>query len=235
MSVKRAKNFFLIFFSLFSVKPVIQLNTDVISDDELYSDVEQDTSINVPMDTNDDRDADPDFEVPMTPVPSKKRKPVLNNVTPTTTSRNGTTKQHSPDSPVSTPGRSFTRKRRPAVEPDLNMRPKQGYTSYPAHLFDIPPACLNVEHLHKKFLLTEIEKSRAEKIYLERGISFIAFLTEAARTIAQDNGYRLTLKKDQNEKNDHEYCMSQASASTAQLFIESQKDSNTTPTVKSKL
>ena len=187
---KIKKTHVLLISHIFPVKPVIQLNNEVVSDDDLYSDMEQEESVNIPMDTSDDKDADPDFEIPMTPVPSKRRKPVSEDI-----SQSAQKEQTTDETPVSTPARGCTKKRKPTVEPDLNMRPKQGYTSYPAHLFDVPPSCLNVDHLRKKFLITEIAKSRASKLFFERGIVFMNFVTTAAHTLAEENGFQLSKKK----------------------------------------
>ena len=68
-----------IFCLLYLVKPVIQLNDEVLSDDDLYSDVEDDKPVNIPMETSYETNVDPDFEVPMTPVPSKRRKASFRN------------------------------------------------------------------------------------------------------------------------------------------------------------
>ena len=136
---------------------------------------------------------------------------------------------------MSTPARGFTKKRKPTVEPQLNMRQKEGYTSYPAHLFDVPPSCLNVDHLRKKFLITEIAKSRASKIFFERGIVFMNFLTDAAHNLAEENGYQLSKKKTNSNHSDHEYCMSQVDASPQPISSNVKGDSSSTPSVKSKL
>ena len=213
-----------------TVKPVIQLNADVVSDDDLYSDVDQDGSINIPMDTSAEKDDDPEFEVPMTPVPSKRRKSASETITQSTQND-----EQPLDSPVSTPARGFTRKRKPVFEPELNMRPKQGYTSYPAHLFDVPPAALNVEHLRKKFLIEGIAKSRASKLCHERAITFMNFVTEAVRKIAEENGYKLTPTKKNRDTSDHEYCMSQASVSINENDKSTHNEGTSNEQIKSKL
>ena len=136
---------------------------------------------------------------------------------------------------MSTPTPGFTKKRKPVVEPDLNMRPKQGYTSYPAHLFDVPPSCLNVELLRKKYLISEIAKSRAAKNFFERGVLFMNFLTSAANNLAEDNGYKLTKNKETKNKTDHEYCMSQDASFLPDSPLSTQVSPEEASNLKSKL
>ena len=60
------------------------------------------------------------------------------------------------------------------------------------------------------------------------------FLTEAFRTLAEDNGYRLSKKTDKSDLQDHEYCMSQVSGDTPEKNCTVQASGSST-SVKSKL
>ena len=186
---------------------MISLNNGLDSDGELYSEDEENKSLEVSMRCDTQEESVHNFDVPMTPVPSKKRKPVLETVTSPTEMNEYLEEEVD----KSTPRRSLPRKRRPAVEPELNVRGDKGYTSYAAHLFDVPPACLNIDLLRRKYLIAEVSKIRAEETFFNRWVTFMNFITESARKVAVENGIKLNDKDDTADADDHDYCMSQPS------------------------
>ena len=197
-------------FNFTSVKPIISLNNGLESDDDLYSDEEADKTGEISMRCDTQEEEEPSFEVPMTPVPNKKQKTTVATITSPSEERAVESYEKE-----STPKRSLPRKRKPAVEPELNVRGQKGYSTYPAHLFDVPPACLNIDLLRRKYLISEISKSRAEEMFYNRWVSFLNFVTESVRTIAEENGWKINRKESNaDDVDDHDYCISQPSLSS---------------------
>ena len=186
---------------------MISLNNGLDSDGELYSEEEENQSAEVSMRCDTQEETVHNFDVPMTPVAPKKRKPVSESST-SPSEINGAVQD---EGNTSTPRRSLPRKRRPAVEPELNVRGEKGYTSYAAHLFDVPPAVLNIDLLRRKYLIAEVTKIRAEETFYNRCVTFMNFITESARKVAVENGIKLNDKSDTADAEDHDYCMSQPS------------------------
>ena len=93
------------------------------------------------------------------------------------------------------------------------VRTKRGYTTYPAYLFDIPPAKLNIENLRRQFLIAEIERSKAEKNYYQNACNFMNFVKTKGQTLLDKNGLNLGLLANQGvkiEEGDHGYAMNAA-------------------------
>ena len=87
------------------------------------------------------------------------------------------------------------------------VRSKRGYLHYPAYLFDVPPSNLNIEHLRRKFIIAEIERSSAEKMFYTRAVRFMSFMTESVRSFAASNGFQLPGSSQKENGNDHVYSM----------------------------
>ena len=100
---------------------------------------------------------------------------------------------------------------RPGVTTYRKVRSKRGYSSYPAYLFDIPPAKLSIENLRRQFLIAEIERSKAEKNYYSNACNFMNFVKTKAQTLIDKNGLQLNLApKVKVEEGDHGYAMNSA-------------------------
>ena len=99
-------------------------------------------------------------------------------------------------------------------EEDVNgtrqVRARRGYTTYPAFIFDTPPSQLTIEHLKRKYLIAEIERSDAEKLNYNRAVRFMAFMTESVRSFAGANGFKMPGSSSDTgtqASNDHGYSM----------------------------
>ena len=87
------------------------------------------------------------------------------------------------------------------------VRVTRGYTTYPAFMFDVPPPQLTIEHLRRKYLIAEIERSNAEKIYYNRAVNFMSFATDSIRSFAAANGFQMPGSAEK-DVSDHRYSMS---------------------------
>ena len=92
--------------------------------------------------------------------------------------------------------------------PKMVCGQRRGYSYYPAFLFDEPPSKLNIEHLCRKYLIAEIERSTSEKLFYERAINFMGFLTESVHSFAGENGFQFPGSQGSSQKpNEHDYSM----------------------------
>ena len=97
-----------------------------------------------------------------------------------------------------------------AVNESRQVRARKGYTTYPAFIFDTPPSQLTIEHLRRKYLIAEIERSDAEKLYYNRAVRFMSFMTESVRSFACSNGFQMPGNTGENgtqASTDHGYSM----------------------------
>ena len=93
----------------------------------------------------------------------------------------------------------------------VTVRGQRGtYCYYPASLFDIPPKKLRLDHLRKKYLISEIARANAERRYYRYNITFLA----NCKTFIQKIGdkYGIDFKSDEVNENstqagDHGYAM----------------------------
>ena len=100
---------------------------------------------------------------------------------------------------------------RPGVTTYRRVRSKRGYSTYPAYLFDIPPARLSIENLRRQFLIAEIERSKAEKNYYSNACNFMNFIKTKGQTLLDKNGLQLSFNpKVKVEEGDHGYAMNAA-------------------------
>ena len=72
-----------------------------------------------------------------------------------------------------------------------------------------PPSQLTIEHLRRKYLIAEIERSNAKKLYYNRAVRFMAFMTESVRNFAGANGFKLpgSCGESTSQAHEHSYSM----------------------------
>ena len=83
----------------------------------------------------------------------------------------------------------------------ITVGAKRGYSYYPAYLFDVPPKKLRMDHLRKKYLISEIARSNTQRCFYRNAMIFMSHFKEFMKSFATSRVTGCTNKK----KNDHEY------------------------------
>ena len=83
---------------------------------------------------------------------------------------------------------------------------KRGYTYYPAYLFDVPPKKLKIDHLRKKYLITEISHSNTQCRFYRNAMILMSNLKEFMKVFAASTLHS-NVTNAQNGRNDHEYAI----------------------------
>ena len=163
----------------------------------LYSDGSRDNddtqviSLDEESDEDNDEVADTECESPDESDPAGVGVPRRRIVNRTLLKNKKTTKKHVDDGAVPSTSREETQA--PTATQRITVRKnRRGYTTYPAYLFDVPPTQLGIDNLRRQYLIAEIERSKKENLYYDNAISFIGFMKESVRSIAECNGFNLT-------------------------------------------
>ena len=83
----------------------------------------------------------------------------------------------------------------------------RGYTTYAAYMFDVPPRKLKTDNLRKKLMIAEIQNSKAQKQFFQRGIEMMSVMKEFFRMYSLLNGF--PRQPDGNDRGDHGYAMTE--------------------------
>ena len=102
--------------------------------------------------------------------------------------------------------------REPASETYIGVGIKRGSTIYPSYLFDVPPKKLKIDHLRRKFMITEIARSRTERRFYRRAITFISCMKDFFRKYAEKENFASTNVKE--NAGDHDYAMAISESSS---------------------
>ena len=199
------------FFIIISVKPVIRMEHDSDSDESLVAtgvlggsegekdDVEEEDS------GDEDSQANAQDSSKMSsgdgPSATKHKKstfkvPAKKNRSDgkTVTSTDGAT-------PSTSQGHKTT-----STQASTVCNKRNGYSTYPAYLYDVPPLQLNIESLRRQFLIAKIEAAKKQSNFYDNAINFMGFVKESVRTMAEVNGLKLSKA---NGEGEHAYAMSQ--------------------------
>ena len=114
-------------------------------------------------------------------------------------------------------GRRHPQDQEGAVEPTaeryVGVGIKRGYTIYPSYLFDVPPKRLRIDHLRRKFMITEIARSHTQHRFYRRAITFMSCLKGFFRGYASKKKFQIT-SDGQQGFGDHDYAMPQSESSS---------------------
>ena len=83
---------------------------------------------------------------------------------------------------------------------------KRGYTYYPAYLFDVPPKKLKIDHLRKKYLITEIARPNTQRHFYRNAMILMSHLKEFMKVFAAAT-LHASVNPDKNLTQDHDYAI----------------------------
>ena len=91
----------------------------------------------------------------------------------------------------------------PTATQTITVGTKRGYSYYPTYLFDVQPKKLKIDHLRKKYLISEIARSNTQKRFYRNAMILMSHVKEFLRLFAASN-----LGDDPNStREDHDYTL----------------------------
>ena len=102
----------------------------------------------------------------------------------------------------------------PAVEQYIGVGIQRGHTIYPSYLFEVPPKKLKIDHLRRKFMITEIARSRTQRRFYRRAITMMSSLKAFFRGFAAKENFPSVNQVNGTGAGDHGYAMDISASSS---------------------